>query len=84
MQEDDQNDELAATAAADAFSERTDRVVANVRDVGGFPGTDVSVVFRKQKGGAGGKDRCFFCLLTGGKLSCVEINCTTGKPLPTA
>jgi hypothetical protein len=41
----------------------------------GLAGTDadVKVVFRQQVLAA--KVRCFFCVLTGGRIACVEVRC---------
>ena len=56
----------------DGFEQREEQLVAVLHGLAGTD-TDVKVVFRQQVLAA--KVRCFFCVLTGGRIACVEVRC---------
>lgn len=62
------------------FVERIDKVITVVPDAAGL-GADVMLIFR-QEIDAAAKRRCFFCVMTGDKINCVEIDCKKSRPVP--
>ncbi len=72
--------EATSEADIDDFEQREDQVVALLRAPAGID-TDVKLVFRQQV--VAGKPRCFFCVLIGGQIRCIEVRCPRGpRPRP--
>jgi hypothetical protein len=63
---------LTGEDGIDGFEQREEQLVAVLHGLAGTD-TDVKVVFRQQVLAA--KVRCFFCVLIGGRIACVEVRC---------
>jgi hypothetical protein len=72
-----ESDSIAITGT---FVERTDKVITVVPDAAGL-GSDVMLVFR-QEIDAAARRRCFFCVLRGDQINCIEVDCKRTRPVP--